>query len=156
VSLQRFHQAQDDSQSGYANALEEIRSGQKTSHWIWYIFPQISGLGRSSMAQDYAIRDLEEAFKYLEDPTLRARYIEISEAILEKLNQGSRLTQLMGSPIDALKLISSLTLFREAEKRSIGRTLADSSPITDLCDRILGLASHQGFPVCLQTLQHLG
>lgn len=61
MSLQRFHEAQADPHAGYDTALPEIRRGRKTSHWIWYIFPQLAGLGRSTMAERYAIRDLAEA-----------------------------------------------------------------------------------------------
>ena len=73
MSLQRFHEAQTDPRVGYDRALAEIRCGRKTSHWIWYIFPQLAGLGRSAMAEKYAIRDLAEACDYLRDPILRAR-----------------------------------------------------------------------------------
>ncbi len=68
MSLERFHEAQARRSAGYDTALAEIRRGRKTSHWIWYIFPQLAGLGRSSMAENYAIRDLAEACEYLRDP----------------------------------------------------------------------------------------
>ncbi len=61
MSLTRFHEAQASRSAGYDTALAEIRRGRKTSHWIWYIFPQLAGLGRSAMAEKYAIRDLAEA-----------------------------------------------------------------------------------------------
>ena len=80
MSLSRFHTAQASPTAGYDTALAEIRRGRKTSHWIWYIFPQLEGLGRSSTARAYAIRDLAEACEYLRDPLLRARYEEIAEA----------------------------------------------------------------------------
>ena len=64
MSLVRFHEAQASRSAGYDTALAEIRRGRKTSHWIWYIFPQLAGLGRSSTAQKYAIRDLAEACAY--------------------------------------------------------------------------------------------
>src|SRR6266513_6158530 len=105
--LERFHEAQAGRWAGYDPALTEIRAGGKRSHWIWYIFPQIEGLGRSSMARDYAIRDLDEACAYLRDPILRARYEEIVAAVSEQLVRGIRLEDLMGSRIDALKLVSS-------------------------------------------------
>ena len=108
-SLDRFLKAQAGS---YDAALREIRGGRKRSHWIWYIFPQIQGLGFSSTAQFYAITDLEEAKAYLQEPTLRARLLEISEALLEL--SSSDPTEVMGWP-DDLKLRSSMTLFAEAE-----------------------------------------
>src|SRR4029434_3048123 len=108
MSLERFHEAQANRWAGYDTALAEIRAGGKRSHWIWYIFPQIEGLGYSSTARAYALRDLGEACAYLRDAILRGRYEEISAAVNEQLNRGIRLEDLMGSQIDALKLVSSL------------------------------------------------
>ena len=108
-SLSRFHEAQ---RRDYAQALSEIRAGRKRSHWIWYIFPQIRGLGYSSTSQYYAIRDLDEAKAYLADPVLRARLLEISEALLAL--PCSDPSEVMGYP-DDLKLKSSMTLFELAE-----------------------------------------
>ncbi len=109
ADLTRFHEAQ---KYDYAAALEEIRSGRKRSHWMWYIFPQIAGLGRSSMAEYYSIRSLQEAVEYLKDPILGKRLMEISEALLElDTNDASAV---FGWP-DDLKLRSSMTLFAEAD-----------------------------------------
>ena len=108
-SLDRFLKAQAGS---YDAALREICNGRKQSHWMWYIFPQIQGLGMSSTAQYYAIADLDEAKAYLAEPTLRARLLEISEALLTL--QTNDPTAVMGWP-DDLKLRSSMTLFAEAE-----------------------------------------
>ena len=80
MSLDRFHDAQADAYSGYQAALAEIRSGRKRSHWIWYVFPQLAGLGRSGAAQHFAIQGIEEACEYLRDPVLRAHYEEITTA----------------------------------------------------------------------------
>ncbi|MBA2744397.1 MAG: DUF1810 family protein, partial [Chthoniobacterales bacterium] len=88
MSLTRFHEAQADPHAGYDAALAEIRRGRKTSHWIWYIFPQLAGLGRSSTAEKYGIRDLAEACDYLRYPLLRARYEEITAAVSDKLARG--------------------------------------------------------------------
>ena len=107
--LSRFLKAQA---SDYARALSEIRSGRKRSHWMWYIFPQIQGLGFSSTAQYYAIRDLEEARDYLAHPVLGERLKEISSALLEL--DGLSAHDIFGFP-DDLKLCSCMTLFRMAD-----------------------------------------
>ena len=107
--LSRFHRAQA---RDYDQALSEIRAGYKRSHWIWYIFPQIQGLGYSSTAQFYAIQDLGEAKAYLADPVLRERLLEISGALLGLENSDP--SRVMGYP-DDLKLRSSMTLFSLAE-----------------------------------------
>ena len=107
--LSRFHKAQ---QGSYETALAEIRAGRKRSHWIWYIFPQIQGLGYSSTAQYYAIENLEEAKAYLADPVLRERLLEISNALLVLDNCDP--SDVMGYP-DDLKLRSSMTLFSLAD-----------------------------------------
>ena len=104
-NLERFHCAQE---SSYPTALAEIRAGRKSSHWMWYIFPQMKGLGYSSMAAYYGIDGLEEAKVYLNDPVLRSRLVEISSALLKL--PGSDAGAVMGYP-DNLKLRSSMTLF---------------------------------------------
>ena len=106
--MKRFLDAQTDD---YQLALSEIRNGHKESHWIWYIFPQLKDLGYSDKAQLYGIRDLDEAKDYLQEPTLRAHLIEISEALLA-LPENDPL-KVMGYP-DDLKLRSSMTLFAAA------------------------------------------
>lgn len=106
--LQRFLTAQD---RDYATALSEIQSGHKYSHWIWYIFPQIAGLGRSSTSKYYAIKDLNEAREYMAEPILRERLIRISEALLSLGNDDAE--DVMGWP-DDMKLRSSMTLFSVA------------------------------------------
>ena len=150
MSLARFHEAQADPHAGYDTALAEIRRGRKTSHWIWYIFPQLAGLGRSAIAEKYAIRDLAEACAYLRDPLLRARYEEITAAVSDQLARGLALEDLMGSRIDALKLVSSLTLFRAAAER-----LADDDPAFHnslaVIDSVLEHAAANGYPPCART-----
>ncbi len=106
--LSRFLKAQE---SDYGRALAEIRSGHKRSHWIWYIFPQLKGLGKSHMAEYYGIDGIREAKAYMADPVLSARLVEISEALLELESRDPG--EVMGYP-DDLKLKSSMTLFREA------------------------------------------
>ena len=108
-NLDRFIKAQ---KRDFPLALEEVRAGRKTSHWIWYIFPQIQGLGFSSTAQYYAIENLEEAKAYLADPVLRERLLEISNALLAL--DSCDPSEVMGYP-DDLKLRSSMTLFSLAE-----------------------------------------
>lgn len=104
-ALQRFILAQ---QSDYTTALSEIKNGRKQSHWMWYIFPQIAGLGFSEMAQRYAIKDLQEAAEYLDHPVLGARLSEISNALLFIENKSAN--EIFGKP-DDMKLKSSMTLF---------------------------------------------
>ncbi|MDR6944174.1 DUF1810 domain-containing protein [Mucilaginibacter pocheonensis] len=107
--LNRFLHAQ---QGDYEIALTEIKAGRKRSHWMWYIFPQIAGLGYSDMAKCYAIKDLAEAADYLAHPILGKRLKEITAALLDLDTNNA--TQLMGSP-DDLKLRSSMTLFALVE-----------------------------------------
>lgn len=109
-NLERFLDAQAND---YSRALREIKSGRKQSHWMWYIFPQIKGLGFSETAKFYAINDLQEARAYLEHPVLGSRLVEISNALLGL--EGKSANQILGSP-DDLKLKSSMTLFSALEK----------------------------------------
>ena len=153
-SLDRFHRAQASAHAGYITALSEIRRGRKTSHWIWYMFPQIAGLGRSSTARACAIRDLAEAIAYLRDPLLRGRYEELSGAVCEQLACGVLLEELMGGRIDALKLVSSLTLFRAAARSLIREDPAFDS-LAQRCDSLLNQTAAQGYPPCSHTLGRL-
>jgi uncharacterized protein (DUF1810 family) len=152
MSLERFHRAQAGRWAGYATALAEIRAGRKSSHWIWYIFPQIDGLGRSSTAREYALRDLDEACAYLRDPLLRTRYEEIAAAVAEQLAQGIPIEDLMGDSTDALKLASSLTLFRTTANH-LAETDAAFTPLAERCDSILQKINIQGYPPCAFTLK---
>ena len=106
--LDRFLDAQ---RGDYAAALAEVRRGRKTSHWMWYIFPQIAGLGQSSTARYYSSRDLEEAREYYAHPVLGQRLREISGVLLEL--RGSDPVAVFGG-IDSMKLKSSMTLFAVA------------------------------------------
>ena len=107
-NLQRFIEAQN-SYWGYDRAREEMTEGRKTSHWIWYIFPQISGLGYSVNARYYALDSLEEAERYLKDPVLGERLREITTIVLGHKDQD--ILEIMGSGIDKRKFCSSMTLF---------------------------------------------
>ena len=106
--LERFVNAQ---QGVYSGALAELRAGRKTGHWMWFVFPQIAGLGRSAMSQRYAIDSLAEARAYLEHPVLGARLRECAAAVL--VAPGPTAEEILGG-IDAVKLRSSMTLFHRA------------------------------------------
>lgn len=157
MSLDRFKEAQAAREAGFETALAELRAGRKTSHWIWYVFPQIEGLGRSATAKFYALRDLDEACDYLCDPVLRERLERATAAVADQLARGVRLTELMGGTTDSLKLVSSLTLFERAANRCGEGDRAGAvagSRIADACGRILAVAAAQGFPRCQHTLRH--
>lgn len=104
-ALTRFTEAQRDS---YVEALAELRAGRKRSHWMWFIFPQLRGLGHSETAHFYGIADLAEAAAYLDHPVLGPRLIECTQAVLALENV--TLQELLGHP-DDLKFVSSMTLF---------------------------------------------
>jgi uncharacterized protein (DUF1810 family) len=154
MSLKRFHDAQDAQWAGYATALAEMRAGRKSSHWIWYIFPQSDGLGRSSTAREYALRDFAEACDYLRDPLLCARYAEIAGAVAEHLGRGAPIEELMGGATDASKLVSSVTLFRAAAERvAQSETGSEFKHLVQTCDAILERTTAQGYPPCAFTLE---
>ncbi|MDR3227616.1 MAG: DUF1810 domain-containing protein [Prevotellaceae bacterium] len=107
--LDKFLEAQKEK---YSIALSEIKNGEKESHWMWYIFPQVIGLGRSEISKYYAIKDINEAKMYLDDDTLGTRLIEISNELLKLDNNDAY--SIFGFP-DNLKLQSSMTLFSQTE-----------------------------------------
>lgn len=117
-SLQRFLDAQAHS---YALALEELCRGRKTGHWMWYVFPQLQGLGMSPTSQLYAIHDLDEAREYLRHPTLGTRLRACVDILLALPNPDAE--AIFGFP-DALKLRSCLTLFEQAAGESASFGLA--------------------------------
>jgi uncharacterized protein (DUF1810 family) len=108
--LERFVKAQERGHT-YAAALSQLRAGRKTSHWMWFVFPQIAGLGRSPMAQHYAISSLDEARAYLAHPVLGPRLVQCAEVLTGLSSLSAR--EIFGD-IDALKLRSSMTLFARA------------------------------------------
>ena len=111
MSLDRFVKAQEKT---YAAALAELRAGEKRGHWIWWVFPQMRGLGTSEYSVFYGIADEAEAVAYLSHPVLGARYRECVSAVHGHLCQaGVPPLQLMGSDVDVLKLRSSLKLFQK-------------------------------------------
>lgn len=120
IDLQRFLDAQADA---YDTALAELKRGRKTSHWMWFVFPQIAGLGHSAMARFYALESLDEARAYLAHPALGARLLACVEAV--NALQGRTAHAIFGSP-DDLKFRSSLTLFAKAapEEAAFAEALA--------------------------------
>jgi uncharacterized protein (DUF1810 family) len=111
MDLERFVKAQD-SGGTYHQAVRELRNGRKTSHWMWFIFPQIAGLGQSAMAQAFAISDLAEAQAYLSHPMLGPRLVECAGIVAS--HRGLTAEQIFGG-IDSIKLRSSMTLFAHAD-----------------------------------------
>jgi uncharacterized protein (DUF1810 family) len=117
ADLIRFLDAQDQI---YEQVIAELAKGRKETHWMWFIFPQLAGLGRSGMAQHYAIHDLDQAKRYLADPILGARLRQAVRLLMDQ--KGKSAFEILGSP-DDLKLRSCLTLFREAAPEASDRTL---------------------------------
>ena len=131
TGLQRFIEAQNDS---YDQALKEIRNGRKLTHWIWYIFPQIKGLGFSYNSEYYGITSLQEAKDYLENELLRKRLFKITESLL--MHKGKDIESIMGD-IDSLKLKSSMTLFDAVQPGSIFGEVLDEFYGGERCRRTL-------------------
>lgn len=156
--LQRFKSAQDAAFAGFDSALDEIRSGRKRGHWIWYVFPQVAGLGSSPAAQTFAITSAEEARAYLRDPDLRSRLLSITSAVADQLrSRRVPLRQLMGSEIDALKIVSSLTLFgRVASELQNVEGLDAYGALSSAAQEVLTRAADEGYPPCAYTLRFLG
>ena len=123
--IERFFEAQDSDYSGYAQSLREMQKGAKHGHWIWYIFPQLRGLGHSGNANFYGIEDLQEAREYLAHPVLGARLREITQVVLDHADDRLAI-ELMGSDIDMLKLKSSMTLFDQACQNDIFSDVLDA------------------------------
>ena len=117
--LERFIAAQD---LVYKTVLDELRRGRKQAHWIWFIFPQVEGLGHSATARYYAIRARAEAAAYIAHPLLNTRLLECTEQVLSHLDKTAH--QIFGSP-DDLKFCSSMTLFGTVSSRPIFQTALD-------------------------------
>jgi uncharacterized protein (DUF1810 family) len=118
--LQRFVVAQEHT---YAAAIAELRAGRKTGHWMWFVFPQIAGLGMSAMSQRYAIASLAEARAYLDHPVLGPRIAECARILAERAGHDAE--EILGG-IDAVKLRSSMTLFaRASEDDSVYHAVLD-------------------------------
>ena len=154
--IERFTRAQDAPEGGIQAALSELGSGRKRSHWIWYVFPQLVGLGHSPMAEHYALRDGEEAADFLRHPVLRGRLLAATTAVVVQLKAGVPLRTLMGSEVDALKLVSSLTLFELVAKRlGAKEPSADLTAIEANARRVLDSVASQGFDRCKFTLRRI-
>jgi uncharacterized protein (DUF1810 family) len=155
-ALERFRVVQQRPDSGHSAALAELRTTGKRGHWIWYVFPQLAGLGESSNSRKYGIHGPEEAAEYLRDPVLRSRLIAVTQAVAERLEGGLSLENVMGSRVDLLKLVSSLTLF-ERVARSLGaEASADYVTLADVAGRVLANAEAHGYTRCQFTLRQLG
>ena len=127
ADLIRFVNAQN---AIYTQVIEELANGCKQTHWMWFIFPQLTGLGHSAMAQRYAIRDLDQARRYLADPILGARLRQAVRLIME--HKAKSALEILGSP-DDLKFRSCLTLFRKAASDNSDRLL-----FTEALDQFYG------------------
>lgn len=152
--LARFREAQDR-RPGFAQALAELRAGAKTGHWIWYVFPQLRGLGRSPMAERYGLDGLEEAAAYLDDPLLAERLAAATAAVrahVAEPEHHARLDDVMGSEIDAIKLVSCLTLFSHvARAANVRRSRPALAALADDAEAILEAAGKQGYDRCTFT-----
>ena len=133
MSLDRFTDAQERVWPG---PLEEIQRGRKDSHWMWFVFPQLKGLGRSATALHYGIADRTEAEEYLAHPVLGPRLVEISRAMLS--HSGTAPETILG-PVDALKLRSSATLFEAAGGDAVFARIIDAFHDGERCRKTLDL-----------------
>jgi uncharacterized protein (DUF1810 family) len=147
--LDRFKLALDR-HGGFAQAMSELRAGRKTGHWIWWVFPQIAGLGTSPTSRLYALQGREEAHAYLAGDVLRSRPIEVVATVREQVvgPVRRRLDGLKGSEIDTLKLVSSMTLFAEVARDPEVRALSGVEELGRMCEEILSVARGAGYPAC--------
>lgn len=125
--------------NSYPDALAEIRLGRKRTHWVWYIFPQLRGLGYSHNAHFYGISGRDEARLYLQHPVLGTRLREISRALLQ--HRGSAAVEILGS-IDALKVCSSMTLFDAISPNDVFAEVLSSFYGDSRCERALSLLTN--------------
>jgi uncharacterized protein (DUF1810 family) len=155
--LDRYLDAQAHPGAGIEAALAELRAGAKRGHWIWYVFPQLAGLGRSALARRYAIADPVEARAYLRHPELRARLLAATTAVAAQTRRGRDLGAILGSPLDTMKLVSSLTLFAPLARALDEREgLEGCRALAAAAEEVLARAREAGHPPCAFTLAHLG
>ncbi|MBE6416372.1 MAG: DUF1810 domain-containing protein [Akkermansiaceae bacterium] len=138
--MEKFLEAQNDEYEGYGQALSEITRGRKVSHWIWYIFPQIQGLGSSATCRKYALSGAREALDYLNHPTLGNRLMEISRALLK--HKGRTPEYILGY-VDALKVCSCMTLFDYVCPDSVFAEVLDAFYGGQRCTPTLDILSRQ-------------
>jgi uncharacterized protein (DUF1810 family) len=158
MSLERFREAQNSPVAGFDAALDELRAGAKRGHWIWYVFPQIEGLGRSPQSRRFALRGADEAAAFLRDAELRARLLTITRTVTGALRarRAASLRTLMGSDIDARKVVSSLTLFRHVARTLHEREgLDEYRALAEAADVVLARAAEEGYAPCAHTLERL-
>jgi uncharacterized protein (DUF1810 family) len=158
--LDRFKEAQDAPHAGFAVALRELETSRKTSHWIWYVFPQLAGLGRSSTAVSYGLAGAEEAADYLRDGVLGERLLAATAVVRTHLADTKarrvRLEELMGSQTDALKLVSCMTLFRHVAKAlDAAYPQPRFAAMAEHAEKILAAAAADGYGRCAYTEEHL-
>jgi len=166
--LQRFIDAQDSpywqsSSTTYERALLELKQGQKRGHWIWFIFPQLDGLGMSRQSSIYSLKGVHEAVLYLRHKELRRRYIAAMEAV-QSVSKRKELEEILQSRVDTVKFISSLTLFQGTSRwmaehsESLHLGASESEEITtvnELCTMLIDTATQQGFKPCSFTASRL-
>ncbi len=150
--LDRFVEAQAQGHGGWTTAIGELRGGAKRSHWIWWIFPQLAGMGTSATSRRYGLADLGEARAYLAHPVLGPRLAEAVAVVRSQLSPPSSvsLARLMGSGVDCAKLVSSLTLFG-----GIGGEDPASTQLVADARAVLAIAAAQGHGRCELTLRAL-
>ena len=154
--LHRFLRAQDDGDS-LTSAMSELEAGRKVTHWIWWVFPQVAGLGLSPTSVRYALTGHAEACAYLAHDLLRGRLAAAMAAVHTQLTGPNKrpLDRLMGSEVDARKLVSSMTLFAEVMSDAAVRELPDVLEMQAMAVAILAVARAARYPACEHTLRVL-
>jgi uncharacterized protein (DUF1810 family) len=153
--LARFLHAQNlGDPASLDTALNELRAGRKQEHWIWYVFPQLRGLGSSRHANHYGIEGLTEAIDYLLDPLLRERYQQCLSELLYHIRNGTKLRIILG-PTDAYKAISSITLFQQATKRLGAQDQQLVSELLLMTEEFFRFVSDDNDRPCQATLHYL-
>ena len=153
-----FLNAQSSKAAGHAAAMSELRTGHKTGHWIWYVFPQLVGLGRSEVAERFGIEGIDEARDYLAHLVLGERLQQAVEVVLGRISPpvSTPVQVLMGGRLDACKLVSSLTLFEAAanwsEEHADPEVAERAARLAGACGQVLRIAGQQGFAPCRFTL----
>ena len=139
--INRFVVAQELPYGSYEQALQEIREGCKRNHWVWYIFPQLRGLGVSYNANFYGIADSEEAALYLQHPVLGMRLREITHALLQ--HRGTPVMDILGS-IDAMKVCSCMTLFDSISPNDVFGEVLSAFYFNSRCERTMNMCASPG------------